>query len=249
MAGKVKMKPDGNILVKGSECFYPGPDPRIAVSNVFLIEFDQEREVIWHNTYGNQNYAEIDNDLLVFPDNRIAFSGETNLDYRFRARLFLTDPEGNEIGNLIDEGLGVAEFNKMLLTPEGELYVVGATREHFRDDYIYYLRLTRISYPNTVKKEDNVCPSSFKILSAYPNPFNSMTNVVISVNKHQKLSISVHDISGNYITGWISAILTTGKHTIYWDPNSSGSEIPSGVYNFIVRDKDQLNTIQLIKVN
>jgi hypothetical protein len=242
-AGKIRKKPNGNVVVAGFE--YIRIRPNAAVSKIFLSEFNSDRELIWFHRYWDTLYGDDFNDLRILPDNRIAFAGSTNLDRRWRGLLMLTDPEGNIIDSLLEWGDGWMEFRKMLFTPEGDLYIAGVTKQNFEDE-VYYLTLQKIAYPTVVKAEGDVHPAEFGILSAFPNPFNSTTNIIFNAGVNQKLSVGIYDVYGRYITGWEPPVLSAGTQVITW--NTAPGEIPSGVYNVIVTGADQFDSIQLVKI-
>lgn len=70
-------------------------------------------------------------------------------------------------------------------------------------------------------------------LSAYPNPFNSSTNIHFSLSGDSEVTLSVYNIMGQKIVGLIPSehIFSKGHHSIIWDgKNKRDENIPSGVY-------------------
>ena len=242
-AGKIRKRSNGNIVVAGFE--YVEIRPNAAISKIFLSEFNTDRELIWFRRYWDIDFAEIYNDLQILPDNRIAFCGASNLDGRWRGLLMLTDPEGNVIDSLLEYGAGWMEFGEMLFTPEGDLYITGATRQHFFDE-VYYLTLLKVSYPTSATNDESIHPAKFGILSAFPNPFNSTTNIAFDVGLNQNFSVGIYDVYGRYVTGWEPPFPSQGEQIIVWD--TAPDKIPSGVYNVIVTGVDQFDSIQLVKI-
>jgi len=222
-AGKIIKKPNGSIIVAGYEYVPIDSQSQVTTTNICLSEFNADRELLWLNVYGHRERSEIYHDLLLFPDNRIAFSGGT-----FSQGFFLlADPEGNVIDSLLENGLGWAEFEKMLLTQDGSLYISGATRESMNDS-LFYIRLVRVSYPNSIQEPDISYPRDFRILSAYPNPFNSMTTISYQLRTRAVTNIKISDFSGRDVATLLSRNLKAGYHTLTWN----AEELPSGMYIF-----------------
>jgi hypothetical protein len=62
-------------------------------------------------------------------------------------------------------------------------------------------------------------------LSAYPNPFNSITNISIDGNLESVSEIAIYDITGRRIKSFVPASL------IIWDgTDSHGAPVSSGIY-------------------
>ena len=77
------------------------------------------------------------------------------------------------------------------------------------------------------------------LLSAYPNPFNPVTNVIFSLAQGSNSIISVYDIGGRYLETLSKSYYSPGTYTLTW----SATKYPSGIY--LVRlDNDFTTLIQ-----
>ena len=69
-------------------------------------------------------------------------------------------------------------------------------------------------------------PELFKLLPAYPNPFNPSTNIDYVVSKSNIINLSVYDINGILNKELLNEYHRAGKYSITWD----ASRQPSGIY-------------------
>ena len=74
--------------------------------------------------------------------------------------------------------------------------------------------------------ENGNIPDNFKLYDNYPNPFNSSTRILFSLNKPAYITISVYDITGRKLSSVIEGRFTTGTHSVYFSSNS----ISTGIY-------------------
>jgi len=116
-----------------------------------------------------------------------------------------------------------------------ELNLRGATI-----DGIHYTVYNGIPLP----KDDN---NGVRIVtSCYPNPFNTMTNIQVSIQKTHHVEIAVFDIHGILVRLLADEVYTPGIKTLQWDgTGSSQSECPSGVY-FIRFKSDTYSTVKRV---
>ena len=69
-------------------------------------------------------------------------------------------------------------------------------------------------------------PSSFALLPAYPNPFNSVTNLTFELPSASRAKVELFDISGRLVQTISDRQYTAGVHTIQFD----AGPLPSGLY-------------------
>jgi flagellar hook assembly protein FlgD len=75
-------------------------------------------------------------------------------------------------------------------------------------------------------------------LSAWPNPFNSITSVSFTLEQSGQVSISVHDIAGRAIQLVADGQYAVGSHQVEWKGlNYYGVSVPSGTYFIIARTR------------
>ena len=66
----------------------------------------------------------------------------------------------------------------------------------------------------------------FNLRSVYPNPFNSTTTVVYTLESSTWLEISVYDMKGRLADQVYSGNANAGRHTLHWN----AGQLPAGVY-------------------
>jgi len=73
---------------------------------------------------------------------------------------------------------------------------------------------------------DASMPEGIGLITAYPNPFNSVASINYTLKESGVMQVAIYDISGRNVAvlqdGWMAA----GKHDVVWD----ASQFPSGVY-------------------
>ena len=69
-------------------------------------------------------------------------------------------------------------------------------------------------------------PGKFKVSELYPNPFNPVTNISLSLPASGKVEIEIYNLLGQKVAEPLNKYLTAGEHSILWD----ASEQPSGIY-------------------
>ncbi len=85
-----------------------------------------------------------------------------------------------------------------------------------------------IAYEATLGVEQNVdgTPPQFILEQNYPNPFNPGTTIKFHVPRHDRVSITLFDITGKEIETLLNALLEPGSYVIRWNAAS----VSSGVY-------------------
>ena len=67
---------------------------------------------------------------------------------------------------------------------------------------------------------------TFRLYTAYPNPFNSTTKLSYGLPVPSDVSVMVYDVSGQLVSTLISEHQIAGQHNIVWNAQS----VPTGVY-------------------
>ena len=69
-------------------------------------------------------------------------------------------------------------------------------------------------------------PEEFSLSSAYPNPFNPVTNMDLALDANGQVSMIVYNLVGQAVEVLVNGYMDAGYHTITWD----AANVPSGVY-------------------
>ncbi|MBN1756272.1 T9SS type A sorting domain-containing protein [bacterium] len=86
-------------------------------------------------------------------------------------------------------------------------------------------------------------PHYFELLSAYPNPFNSMVNLKLMVHAKSVIHYQFYDLSGKLIDSSRLFPERPGESIIKWEPDLT---LPSGIYFFRAVSQDRIITQKLL---
>ena len=79
-------------------------------------------------------------------------------------------------------------------------------------------------------------PSSFKLYSNYPNPFNPLTTIEYFLPKKEFVSITVYDILGNVVNNLVNENQNSGNQTVSWNAkNNFGDYMSAGMYVYTIQ--------------
>ncbi len=83
----------------------------------------------------------------------------------------------------------------------------------------------------TIYDSENNLPEQCKLGPAIPNPFNSSVEIRYNITGSTDIQLSIYDISGRMLSQLVSEYKDAGAYSAVWDgKNSSGQDMPSGVY-------------------
>ena len=103
-----------------------------------------------------------------------------------------------------------------VLDLDGNTYVLNGDIPVWQNNEIFHTGiLTDIQIPEAVS-----------ILSAYPNPFNPITNIEFGLIEESNVNISIYDVNGRFVELLIDDKFSRGFHNINWN----ASAYTSGVY-------------------
>ena len=91
--------------------------------------------------------------------------------------------------------------------------------------------IVRYTDDTTHVTEQNTIPSSFEIITAYPNPFNPSTTIGFTLPQTGMTTAAVYSITGQEVRTLLSGQLDAGNHRVIWDGlDGEGNSVASGVY-------------------
>ena len=87
-------------------------------------------------------------------------------------------------------------------------------------------KIVIISSPDFLDNDE--IPSSFNLLSAYPNPFNPSINIDFHIESNSLVNLKIYDMLGSLVDTLVSNdFMVTGSHSAIWSP---GNNISAGEY-------------------
>jgi len=96
-----------------------------------------------------------------------------------------------------------------------------------------------------IKLTDKVIPEEISFSSAYPNPFNPVTMVSMSIPVEMEVHVTIHDMLGKEIVELANGVYSTGNYELDWD----ASYHASGIYivKMIAGGQTNIQKLMLIK--
>jgi hypothetical protein len=92
---------------------------------------------------------------------------------------------------------------------------------------------------------DNLIPTKYELMTAYPNPFNPITNITYGLPEYTNVQIIIFDLSGRQVQSLINEFQSPGYHSMTWNADNH----PSGVYfvKMIAGEYVNTQTLMLVK--
>ena len=88
--------------------------------------------------------------------------------------------------------------------------------------------LMRIDYEESApnNRDKKKTPDDYRLISVYPNPFNSVTAIEFQLSLSEHVSIKIYSIDGSEVATLTDGRLNVGRHKSLWEGNNN----PAGVY-------------------
>ena len=122
------------------------------------------------------------------------------------------------------------------------------------DDVCIYNRALSDADILQLKNQDTVSAVAtltprFSVRAAVPNPFNGESSVEYDLTASDQVDIAVYDVAGHRVRAIESGTRGAGEHVARWDGREdNGTQAPSGVYFFRLKDADQVLTERVVRV-
>ena len=89
--------------------------------------------------------------------------------------------------------------------------------------------------------DEAVLPTEYSISNAYPNPFNPVTNIDITVPESGLMQFAIYDILGRQVFEHKQTFANPGHYRFTWSgKNNHGSSLSSGVYLLTVQFEENI---------
>jgi len=144
----------------------------------------------------------------------------------------------------------------------------GSTSEMHEYSYIdravvngvtYYYKLEDVDYAGKAKlhekvvsatptsKESDANINQFRLYPCYPNPFNSSTNIRISLPETAPVKLQVYNLNGELISMLVNTSLSAGEYSFTWNATDfRGTDVASGVYFIRMAIENQSTSLQKV---
>lgn len=86
----------------------------------------------------------------------------------------------------------------------------------------------RFAYEQEFDVGENIAlaPEAFRLLSAYPNPFNGTTTIGFEMNRAESVTLALFDLQGRLVERLHSGVMSSGSHRLLWN----AADYPTGQY-------------------
>ena len=82
---------------------------------------------------------------------------------------------------------------------------------------------------------DETFPLIYRLHSAYPNPFNPVTNLNYDLPENELVNITIYDMMGRVVNTLINDQQTAGYKSIQWNAtNNTGQSVSTGLYLYTI---------------
>ena len=173
----------------------------------------------------------------------------TNLEWLYLSNNQLTEEIPLEIGNL-NNLIYLDLFNNQLTgeIPENicDLNINWSSSSYFSisnnqlcppypsciEDYVGYQDTTNC---DQISIMDETFPFTYKLHSAYPNPFNPVTTLRYELPEDALVNITIYDMMGRVVKTLINDQQTAGYRSLQWNAaNDAGSPVSAGLYLYTI---------------
>ena len=91
-------------------------------------------------------------------------------------------------------------------------------------------------YIEPLAMDKKIYPIEFALGSAYPNPFNPVTHLDLTVSKAEIVKIYIIDLLGREVTELQDGMMVPGHYQVSWNgTNWFGNQIASGTYFAVMK--------------
>mgnify|MGYP000742772867 FL=1 len=154
----------------------------------------------------------------------------------------MNDLSGLDFG-LCDMALGFAWVNNHCGMISGCGYIV--------DDINYsnqfYSSLFDCISASTLKNENEINPSVFRLYQNHPNPFNPSTQIRYQLSISSHVKIAVYNTMGKIVKTLANEYQTAGFRSVKWDgKNNNKQKVSTGVYFYSIQSGEFSSTKKMI---
>lgn len=93
-----------------------------------------------------------------------------------------------------------------------------------------------------IENNTSIIPENFLFIKNYPNPFNTQTNIKISIPEKSEIQLSIYDITGRYIEQIAKGKLNKGNHEFLFN----GENCASGIYLVVLKTESKIKTHKIV---
>jgi len=230
--------PDGGFALAGRTLsFGEGGD-------FWLVRTDEEGEEIWSQTCGGED-SDFCESVIQTADGGFTLAGKTvsydEEGWPTNFWLVRTDEEGEELWSQTCGGEEWDWCYSIIQTADGSFALAGFTESFGEGGMDFWLVRTGPDPVSAPSESFIPHPSSFILLPAYPNPFNSRVQVGYQAPRNGFISLKVYDQAGRSVASLFEGRVQTGKGVFIWD----AAGFPAGIYLVRLEAGDVSRTVKM----
>lgn len=96
----------------------------------------------------------------------------------------------------------------------------------------------------SVANSELVVPEEFTVSGLYPNPFNSSSEVEFVLNRSQRVSVTLHSLSGRVLERYANKLYSAGTHRLTLE----FYDLPTGVYLLSLQTADVRKVVRAVLI-
>lgn len=98
-----------------------------------------------------------------------------------------------------------------------------------------------------VRNDEPYAPKGYRLMAAYPNPFNPSTTIGYELPVASRVTIKIFNSLGQEVRTLVNGTKDRGAHTVVWDGRSDiGHAVGSGVYLYRIEAGSYTKTLKMI---
>ena len=241
----------------------------VSLSNVELVKkWINEGALATPQT--SQNQAPSDFVWLSVESDTINISS-TNLSNTFSLSWSeSTDPDGDQVSYIVQAKIGNQTFDEIYDTTSQSVdisyqeFLDNVFESELAQSELVLFKVSATDGTDTVTVSGNdrkvlvdrsdllsitskSTPSSFKLYSNYPNPFNPNTKIPFDLYESSNVSIGIYNMLGQKVKSYFWSELHPGHHSVLWNGTDYyGDSVPAGVYMYQLKANNIVESKKMI---
>lgn len=233
--------------------FFERPPMGETYSCLYFPQYDHRwGETVNFTTYSN-DFSKVsgqkDISFIVQTNSMEEITLKWNIDGQLNPgqQVYLEDRITGDLIDMSTQSRYTYRTNSNSIIPPSVKRLLGAQEFAYGEDDNREFRIIVENHVRYLAGKNTELPTSFEILNAYPNPFNSITRIEYSVPSDQgDYSLVIYDILGKEIKVLMEKNSETGFHTAFWNgSDNQGRELPSGIYFCVLQNNVKKQVMKL----
>jgi hypothetical protein len=228
---------------KGSKMYVFGGIFNFPTQESYVGEVDADWNITW-NALPNLPERRGNGATAILGDSIYIFGGVDN-NNNATAKVDLFDIPGNRFLPLPD--MPTPRISPTSAVLGNDIFVIGG----YTTDINAPLSVVEIYNPGitAIEPETALPIESFALVKGYPNPFNGIINLDVSIARSSDFQLAIYDITGRLVTQLHNGKLSTGAHHFQWRAiDQYGNNVGSGIYFAILKSGSNTRSLKIVYV-